>query len=252
MQKIIFIASIIFFSVGCAVTKKAYTPSGTIVAENWDSLLFNVSKRNLSGENFNIQKLEIEFNYQNKKQLFLTSVKFNKPDKFLISVRSKSGIEAIRIFISKDTILVNDRINRRLYRASPDYLKIKYGFESALIPLIFGDFIGNTNSDNHKAGCINGYEDVDYIIDGVKIKSKINCEFKKIISTSIIASYVKNDIILDFSDFLKSEKILLPGEVIMNGLGEYGLIRMKIKNVEYPWIGEIVFVPGNKYKIINL
>jgi hypothetical protein len=252
LQKIIFILSILFFTVACAVTKKESRSRPGIAEENIDSLLLNVFKRNLTREDFNIQKLEIEFNYQNKKQLFLASVKFNKPDKFLFSVRSKSGIEALRIFISRDTILVNDRINRKLYRGSPDYLKIKYGFTSALIPVIFGDFLANINSGNHKEGCINGIEEVDYVIDGIKIESKINCEYEKIISTSIISSYVKNDIDFDFSDFIKLDKTILPRQVIMKGLAEYGLIKMKIKSVEYPWTGEIEFVPGNKYKIMNL
>jgi hypothetical protein len=240
LQKIIFILGFLFFTVACAVTKKENRSRPGEVEENQDSLLFEVFRRNLTKQDFNIQKLEIEFNYQNKKQLFLASVKFNKPDKFLISVRSKSGIEALRIFISRDTILVNDRINRKLYRGSPNYLKIKYGFTSALIPIIFGDFLESTNSGNHNAGCINGNEEVDYVIDGIKI------------STSINASYEKKDIVLDFSDFVKYGKILLPTEVLMKGLAEYGLIRMKIKNVEYPWTGEIEFVPGNKYKIMNL
>jgi hypothetical protein len=252
LQKIIFILGILFFSVACAVTKKESRSRTEIVEEDKDSLLFNLFKRNLSIEDFNILKLEIEFNYQNKKQLFLASVKFNKPDKFLISVRSKSGIEALRIYISRDTILVNDRINRRLYRGSPDYLKIKYGFTSSLIPVIFGDFLGDINSGNQKADCINGNVVVDYIIDGIKIKSEINCEYKKIISTSITASYENKDIVINFTDFVKFDKVLLPREILMKGLDEYGLIRMKIKSVEYPWTGEIEFVPGNKYKIMNL
>ena len=40
----------------------------------------------------------------------MATIKYELPDKYLISIRSKAGIEAARIFITKDTVLINDRI----------------------------------------------------------------------------------------------------------------------------------------------
>ena len=68
-------------------------------------------------------------------------LKFEYPDKYLISIKSRTGIEGARIYISEDTILFNDRINKKMYYGSSLYLKRKYGLTTNFLPLIFGDIV---------------------------------------------------------------------------------------------------------------
>ena len=59
------------------------------------------------------------------------------PDKFLISIKSHTGIEVARIFLTGDSIMINDRINKKLYYGSTSYLKNKYGLTTAVFPVIW-------------------------------------------------------------------------------------------------------------------
>ena len=74
----------------------------------------SIIKNNLSKENFYIQKADIKVTQDNISVRFIASIKFRKPDSLLISVKSRTGIEAGRAFITKDTILINDRIKQKI------------------------------------------------------------------------------------------------------------------------------------------
>ena len=107
-----------------------------------------IENQNLTKRNFFIQKAEIEILSEEENQKLIASIKFIYPDQYLISLKSKTGIEAARIFITDDTVLINDRINRKLYFGKPAQLKNKYGISPAVLPVVLGDFIkGNSKLD---------------------------------------------------------------------------------------------------------
>ena len=83
----------------------------------------STKNQNITNNGFFIQKAEIEIVTGEGKEKYLASIKFEKPDKYLISVKSRTGIEGARIYISNDSILVNDRINKKLYSGNTFYLK---------------------------------------------------------------------------------------------------------------------------------
>jgi hypothetical protein len=78
------------------------------------NILDDIRNNNITEENFFIEKADIDLTINNSTNRYLFSVKYEKPDKFLLSIKSRTGIEGARILITKDTLLVNDRIRKRL------------------------------------------------------------------------------------------------------------------------------------------
>ena len=116
MRKIVIILFLAIIAGGCYVNRKAanVVTLSDGVAEN-ETILERTERQNITSRGFNIQKAEIEFNNQYGNQKFLASIKFEYPEKYLISLKSRTGIEGVRVFINKDSVFVNDRINKKLY-----------------------------------------------------------------------------------------------------------------------------------------
>ena len=71
----------------------------------------------------------------------IADIKFRKPDSMLITVRSRTGIEAGRAFISKDTLIVKDRLNKKLLVGKPEALGTKYGVDPSFLFTVLGDIV---------------------------------------------------------------------------------------------------------------
>lgn len=243
----------LFLCIGCTVIreggKKIYSLNGRL--EN-DINLKEVKKKNLTENGFVIQKAEIELNTPDGRNIFLASLKFERPDKYLLSIKSRTGIEAARIFISDDTILINDRIKQKLYCGSSDYLKVKYGITKSFLPVILGDFISDNFLETSQSSCLNGRIEHDCIIEGMKIKYVIDCKKEK--ATHVIQEVTKSDDIIEieFSDFYEIGNLYIPGKILIKELLKKMEIKVSIKKFESPWKGNIEFIPGGKYEIIQL
>jgi hypothetical protein len=135
---------------GCSVFNKR---SNVGIEEKERTNTEFLRKDNLTNNSFYIQKAEVELVRDNEKSIFLTSVKFCKPDSFLISIRTKTGIEAVRVFMTKDTVLINDRINRKLYFGSGNDIKKKFGYSFELLPVLFGAFVLKNDKVNKIENC---------------------------------------------------------------------------------------------------
>lgn len=212
----------------------------------------SLRKQNITSNNFFIQKAEIEISTGNKSEKLIGSMKFLKPDKFLISIKSRTGIEALRIFISPDTILVNDRINRKLLYASHDYLRTKYGLPDSVFALLLGDYVSNSVFGLNKRNCLNGKINLDGLIDGIDVKYIIDCKLNKVIYASNEEILRGREVELKFDDFEKRGDILTAGKIeIRDVMGMLSII-IRIKKIEYPWNGSIEFIPGSRYELIKL
>ena len=146
MQKVAILIIITFLISGCSTLRR----QSKVVPEGEPSLevsLNNIMQKNLTKYNFNVQKAEIQYIEEGRNINMIASLKYRSDGKYLASVRSITGIEIARIFISKDTILVNDRINKKLYYGSTDYLEEKYGISADAIPLLFGDLMIDTDRE---------------------------------------------------------------------------------------------------------
>ena len=110
--------------------------------------------QNLTARSFFIEKAEFKISSGDGEKSGIGTVKFQMPDKFLISIKSKAGIEVARIFLTGDSIFINDRFNKKLYYGSTSYLKSKYGYYNIIIASILGDYVNDQKLDRSKINCI--------------------------------------------------------------------------------------------------
>jgi hypothetical protein len=238
---------------GCSISKKLdNTKPEYSTKQLTDNILEDVKEENITKLNFYIEKAEIEIVTEKGTEKYTGNIKFEKPDKYLISLKSRSGIEGARIYISNDSILVNDRINRKLYYANSFYLNKKYGFDLSCLPLIFGDIVLEKVFEENKRKCLENRFKIDCIIKGLKLSYEIDCNKRKILSVSEINSYLQQSVRFKYEDFLSVKDILIP-KVMEFDVNQYNThVRIKIKKVEFPWNGSIKFIPGKGYELIEL
>ena len=253
MQKIVFILLLVYLISGCSVNRIRRNAANDQISESREiSLKDDLLNQNLSNQSFFIQKAEIEVIGQDGSEKLLGTIKFKSPDNYLISIRSRTGIEAARIFITDDTILINDRINRKQFCGSPDDLKGKYGVTTSLLPLLFGDYIDFKLNEIEDIQCSNGRIARDVNIEGIKIRYIIDCERRKPIVTTGESGLNDEVLEIQYNEFFKSEKKVIPGKIVIMEARSETTIVIKIRKIEIPWTGVIEFVPGNRYEIIQL
>ena len=83
-------------------------------------------------------------------------MKYRLPGNYLVSIRNKTGMEAARVYVTHDTVLINDRIYRKLYIGSNEYLLKKYGIATNSLPLVFGDYLKGLSEVEILKDCSNG------------------------------------------------------------------------------------------------
>jgi hypothetical protein len=253
LQKVAIILFLSILSVGCSVTRKAgntkYPESNETGSE---SVLERVIKQNLTSVNFFIQKAEIEFITASEKKKYLGSIKFEYPNKFLISLKSRSGIEGARIFINKDSILVNDRISKKMYFGTALSLKRKFGLNQSVIPLIFGDMVVDNKISAYTGKCEDNKVRVDCNVRGITINYSIDCKRNKTEQISLGNSNLKDDINISYSSFVLLNNGLLPRIIDIADMQYNVRVRIRIIKIECPWNGIVKFMPGKGYELIEI
>jgi hypothetical protein len=250
LQKIGYILYLFIFLTGCSVVKKKSVSENNIIEEPVSNLLEGVEKQNITNRNFFIQKAEIEVISDEYNQKFLASIKFNYPDSYLLSFKSKTGIEVARIFITEDTVLINDRFNKRLYFGKPENLKNKYGITYQLLPVILGDLIKSKGKSVDNIICTDNKADISCSLSGVKIDYVVDCKKMKVISASQEISLKTNYTDIKYENFVKAGNGLVPTKIRVDF--NESVISVKIEKIESPWEGTIEFIPGSRYEIIEL
>ena len=253
MRKVIFIFIVFILAAGCSVNRKQRrnsTPTGNSLNEN--QVIQNVVSQNLTGRSFFIQKAEFKISTDRGEKSGLGTIKFLMPDKFLIEIKSRAGIEVARIFLSGDSILVNDRFNKKLYYSSASFLKNKYGLTTSLLPVALGDFVNENKFDSLKIKCIDGKVNIEGGVKSVKINYLIDCKLGKSILT--IPEDMINESVLQirYSDFFRANEINTPGKIEISEANSKMTIEIVIRKIISPWEGTIEFVPGKQYQKIPL
>jgi len=251
MPRLIIFALIVFSLAACSVIKK----KGSMIEQPSDEIAYNITNAkvyNLTSYDFNIRRAVIELNNENGKQKLIANLKYRKPGNYLISMRNRTGIEAARIFISRDTILINDRINRKLFYGSAEFIKNKYGLSINAIPLLLGDYILDSASFSNEDKCINGKRSFTKLLEDRSISGKIDCSNFKILSAIFKDSKGRNEIIMDYSDFSKDNGIIFPRSInLSDGDGKLSL-SIDLSDVELGVNDIINFIPGNGYEKVLL
>jgi hypothetical protein len=208
-----------------------------------------VKDQNITNRNFFIQKAQIEIVSNSINETFLASVKFLYPDTFLISIRSKTGIEAGRIFCTEDTILINDRINRKLLFGKPGIAGRKFGIATENLPVVLGDLISG-NSVVLYSECVSGNAALITAIHGNRINYVLDCERGKVVKAIQEGSFGNILTELSFERFIRKSDLFYPSVIsIVNADAK---LNIRIERMEYPWNGDIEFINGKNYELIEL
>lgn len=250
IYKVIMLLSIL---TACSVSRKADIDSNKSVKNNIDETsIESVIQNNLAKNSFYIQRADINVIQNNESARFTASIKYRKPDTTLITIRSKSGIEAGRALITKDTIIINDRINRNILIGSPSVLGSKYGIDPGLLFAVIGDIVVEEKDKGRSMNCIKGVYNDRFEINGKSITYQIDCARKKVIKALFEGDFKSGDIIIGFDDMNVSKGLIYPGKVkLVDDLNSIEIV-VEIKKIESPWYGRITFIPGSGFKVIKI
>lgn len=254
MQKIVYTLILVSaLLAGCSVTRKsARTNSETEKEIAADNSLESVIRNNLSNNDFHIQRAEINIIQDNISVRLSAGIKFKKPDSLLITVRSKAGIDAGRAFITKDTIVISDRINKKLLVGNPASIVAKYGIDPGLIFVILGDIIVEEKDRKGSMECIKGELRKEFKIGSKNVEYIIDCQRRKLKRAYFEGDIKTGNIVVGLSDIINSGPIKYPERIeISDDFNSVGII-MEIKKIESPWKGKIGVITGQGYKVIKI
>jgi hypothetical protein len=251
LQKVTGILFIIFILTSCSLMNKSSISSGRKSDTNNISIN-DVIESNVGRNSFYIEKAEVSYSSDSIKERFLINLKFEYPDKYLLSVRSKTGFEAMRIFISKDTLLINDRINQKLFYGKDKFLVTKFGFSAKIIPVVFGDLVLGNGSDTIIFPCSENISKIESSLKGRKINYSINCNYKKVNSAFLEYNTGERLEELRFEKFKNFENLIIPTQIVMKEVKNNIMIWINIIKMHSGLSDSIEFIPGKKYEQIEL
>jgi hypothetical protein len=230
---------------GCATGKNI---NSIILCGDWGKIIENTVNNNITESGFYIQKGRLNLKSEKEKVGLYFSVKYARKNKYLISLKGKSGIEALRIFISNDTLLVNDRINRELLYGRPEDFERITGIPVELLKVIFGD-VPEYNLKVESPYQVDKKEEirVEGYFKGLKYYFNVNCRLQKM-SNLIISTGLKEENIIVSNNKFRGDNKLIPVETSV--YDPVRKIKIEIRNQKFiiPWYGDIEFIPGANFK----
>ena len=231
---------------GCAPKKYAAESSDKAGESALEEVIDRVMRNNLSEESFYIEKASVKVNINNKSNKYLFSIKYAKPDIFLISIKNTTGIEGARVYITKDSVLINDRIGKRLIVGKLKDIDRITGFPWVLFKALFGDLV--LNEVRSKPDITRLFNSVVILqgYNGKVMKSVLNPGIGKVMSASLINENQKEELAVSYSRFDKSDKHS-PGVIEVKVTNRNFSAQIKIEKVQPLWNGGIEFIPGKGY-----
>lgn len=234
---------------GCSTLK-----SGKTKTEHISSLSLGLEKikaQNLSDNDFNIKKAEVEITIGDEKQKLLASVKYKTPGFWLVSLKSNTGIEVARAYMTADTLLINDRLQKKLFYGKTNAIEKKYGIPFIALPVMFGDFIVGNLSGMDSTICTEGRNTQTIKFEKFEIKYFINCRDSKIISSNI-RDLENKEIQITYSKISLVDNKKYPARILVRDKTENCVIEIRIRNIDFNNIEKIDFIPGKGYENILL
>ncbi len=243
-KKIIFAIIWVILLQGCITTKNSSISAKYFEAKK---IIENTIKNNITEVGFYIKSGRISFYDGQEKMNFLFSVKYEREKKYLISIKSTAGIEAIRIYLDNDTMLINDRINKEvLYGKSTEFEKIT-GVKYDFLKVCFGDLPGNYIYKWEKINGGNEHIELEGNYNGILFNSLINCNNKKPENTVIYIGGKNRFLKIEYEKY-KGDLYQLPHETIIYDSEKKIKMILRIKKYIVPWHGDIEFIPGEGYR----
>lgn len=250
MPRITLILFITILISGCSPLRRAGIVSN--ISGNKEISIADIEKLNLTNKDFIIQKAEIEIVIEDDSKKLTASLKYKTGGTYLLIIRSKAGIEAARFYFTKDTILINDRVNRKLYCASPGYLYNKYGISVDALPVLFGDYLNESKYDNPQVICKNGVSELKTRILEKDINYTIDCDIDKVKLAKLGNEQDENIILLSYGKFKQIDNSVFPVKIEMEDSYKKSVIRINIEKIDFTGVDKIDFIPGKDYEQVIL
>ncbi len=253
MRKVVTIILLGFFLSGCSVSKRRReAPLKVEAFSDTEKFYDDLKQTNLSSGGFYISRADIDLSTPSLDIKLIGTIKFRFPDSLFVSLRTRTGIEAGRLLLTDDTILVNDRINRMIYYGDPEDLEKKFGISSMAVFAVFGDFIGKPELQTRPVNCIGGTHFCETRLGEYTLKYEIDCYNKKANKAVLSGNTPAKGVQAFFSDFNRYGNVRAPGniKVLMND--NKGSFTAEIRNIQTDWKGEIDFITGRNYRKVRI
>ncbi len=224
---------------------------GKVLSDS-ESFFEELRKANLSSGGFYISRADLDVSSAALDIKLIATVKFRFPDSLFVALRTRTGIEAGRLLLTGDTVLINDRINRQVLYGDPEDLERKYNVSSGAIYAVLGDFIGNPLAPVTTVRCTDGVFYCETIAGGQIIKYEIDCRTMKPGKAFVSDKRSGQQVQAVFTDFAKYKDKTVPATLtIMLGNGK-GNVLAEIRNIDTEWDGNIGFVASRNYKKVRI
>ena len=251
MQKVTGILLVALFLYGCSAGRKSnvinidITAAGNISDQS-------IADRNLTKNDFYIPKAEIILYNESETVNLLATLKYQKEGGYIISIRTRGGVEVVRIMLANDTIMANDRINKKLYCGSTVYLENKYGISFGTLPVILGDYISDNDLKENNIDCNNGKAELFKSVGNRRIYYLLNCKEKKVEVAKFNSETGEGRIEVKFGNFKRTGNYLYPGTSTITDSETKSEIKIEIRKMEFVTIDNLKFIPGMNYEKIIL
>jgi hypothetical protein len=233
---------------GCGGAKKLTSGGYGSEGKSAASVLRNTIDRNLSNSGFFIHKGRIQTSGESGRISLFFTMKFAPPANYLISLRSKTGIEAYRIYLTPDTVLINDRFNKSvLYGNINDFERIT-GLPAALLKVSYGDLFLIDPKLQPDEVCIDNEVRLNEYFMGLMVKTTINCLNDKVKSVMLTTGVPDEFITIEYKS-TREDHNGLPKKVEINDFRRKIKITLSLDKYTTPWIGDIEFIPGTGYSV---
>lgn len=235
-----------FLSNGC-IAKKGLIDSSKSSDVTDKAFLESVEAKNISNNSFYIRKALVTYKDSVNKQSFSVSIKHNENDQYLAIVRSIAGIEIYRLFLSEDTLLINDRLNRRLLIGSESHLTRKIGLSFDSLVLLFGDFFMTQGMESDESGCVSGVRKFKDYAGLIPLDVEVSCSLKKVTYAQFALNKSNFSGEIKFNEFKQVKSLTYPRSVYFYSDNSGMEIEFQILGIESPWNETLEFIPGNNY-----
>jgi hypothetical protein len=235
-------------SIGCSATRENSGRREPVINELKKSQIESVIDQNISNNGFFIEKGKISSSSAEGRISLFFNMKYNQKGIYLVSLRSITGMEAFRVYLDSDTVLINDRINKEVLTGNPYAFEKIIGIPYELLIVLTGDIFVGKQVDMAEAPCSAGTSLYSGYLRGLLMNYEIDCERKKI-SRLILASGIPGkSIIFSYSKFRNDDK-RVPRKIEIIDENRSVRISVKIEKISHPWFGNLEFIPGTGYEI---
>ena len=199
--------SILFLSLTLLSCKKDFIPTESSRIEIDDFIVDEIDYKFLSTKS--------KFQYKNENQLINATLntRIEKDKRIWFSVRVALGIEAARGLVTKEEIIIIDRVNKQVIKSTPDIIentfKIKLNFEQ-LEAILTGNLLYDISEDDNLVREGNYFKIVQQMgsIQSQNLVNNKTSKVEKLILFDEITNYL---LTVDYENFKPLGKILFPG-----------------------------------------